>query len=146
MKTGGMHNETYRISMALADPGNVLYHSRYLDLYHDARDRYMEAAGYGYGRLMMEGFHLAVVDTHLQFRMPAFYLETVEIHTRVSQIRSRSLQFAQTMTKRIGEDELTINEATYALVCIDLKGRPNPLPEALKAAIYAFQPGLGASA
>ncbi|TYT75708.1 hypothetical protein FIM25_02035 [Desulfobotulus mexicanus] len=76
------HETRIRIPMSMVDPGNVVYHSRYLDLYHEARDRYMDAAGHSYAILMENNYHLAVADAHLQFRKPVRYMETAIIRTR----------------------------------------------------------------
>lgn len=135
-----VHEIQISIPMYLVDPGNVVYHSRYLDLYHDARDQFLAAAGYPYSQVMMENCHLAVVEATQKYRMPLFYLETATIRTRVAWIRNRSMGFVQEMVKTVDGNPVVCNEAILTLVCVSsTMGQSSSIPEKLVAAISEFQ-------
>ncbi|MDY0162692.1 thioesterase family protein [Desulfobotulus sp.] len=133
------HETRIRIPMSMVDPGNVVYHSRYLDLYHEARDRYMDAAGYDYGQLMDTGFHLAVVDARVHFRRPVRYLETAIIRTRIACIRNRSMRVVQDIHKEIQGKRQLCNTVEMSLVCIGPRFTATSIPQNLVDTLARFQ-------
>lgn len=135
------HETRMRIPMAMVDPGNVVYHSRYLDLYHDARDQYMEAAGYDYRTIMDKGMHLAVVDAHLLYKRPVRYLDTISVKTRVAWMRSRSLGVVQEIWKKDNEKAFLCNSATISLTCIGPDFTATHIPQELADTLTRFQGG-----
>ncbi|WP_179953087.1 acyl-CoA thioesterase [Desulfobotulus mexicanus] len=133
------HEVSIRIPMHMVDLGNVIYHSRYLDLYHEARDHYLDAADCSYREIMEKNYHLAVADTHIQFKRPIRYLETAIIRTRIAWIRNRSLCVVQEMTKDVNGTLQLCNRAEFTLVCIGPEFKAIRIPDTFIQRLALFQ-------
>lgn len=124
------HIFPFRVPLSLIDTGGVVYNGRYFDIYNQARDEHMRDCGYPYTRLNSEAeCHLAVVDAAIQYKLPVFYDDLVEIVTGIDRIGSSSITFNQAMYKN--GKELLCNRARFVMVCTSAGFTARKIPKDL---------------
>jgi acyl-CoA thioester hydrolase len=64
----------------------------------------------------------------IRYRRPAVLGETIEIHTKIAEIKNASLTFNQ----EVKRDGTLLAEAEVTLACVDKDGKPTRLPVELK--------------
>jgi acyl-CoA thioester hydrolase len=125
------------------DYGRGVYHGRYFALYNQARDRFLADLGVSYPDLMKQDMHLTVAQLTCKYIKPVFYNENIQVLSKVTWLRSRSLGVFQQMVLE-GDPEtgpVTKNEVEFSLVCVNSNGKAVCLPLDLVQAIEAFQSG-----
>ena len=68
-----------KVRFAETDAMGVVYHANYLPWFECARLDLIESVGLSYERLIEEGFHLPVVEVHVEYKHPARFGDEVEI-------------------------------------------------------------------
>ena len=142
-----MNDDLYRFSVtlevrwrdldALGHVNNAVYFT-YLE---QARVHYMREVGLGFRSLDDVGMILA--EATCTFHSPLSLGEQVTIWTRVCELRNSSFVFEYRME---GKDARLAATARSVQVCYDYEaGRSLPIPDSWRAAITAYEPGLGGS-
>ena len=85
-------------------------------------------AGVAYSEIERQGVMLPVSNVEVEYTGGAGYDELVEVETRVSEVRSRTVSFAY-VAKRAETGELLASGSTR-LVCTNADGRPRRTPAA----------------
>lgn len=75
------------------DLGGVLYHANYFHVYEMAREALLVAGGLPYPKLVEQGFHLAIVESHLEFEKPIRYGQPLEIQVHMTELKQSSVVF-----------------------------------------------------
>ncbi|THB78718.1 MAG: acyl-CoA thioesterase [Desulfobacteraceae bacterium] len=108
-----------QIQVADTDYGGGVYHGRYLALYNQARDRFMDDMGVSYHSLMKRDIHLTIAETRCKFLRRVSYGETIHVHSTIQWYRNKSLGFYQKMVAMPhGADPLDKNEVWINAVCV----------------------------
>lgn len=133
------HTTSVGVQVADTDYGGGVYHGRYFNLFHQARDRFWEDLGVSTLDLMHQGLDLTVAELHTVFLESVFYGDCLEVKTRVLWFRDKSLGVAQQI---MGADPLSGHaslrtQAEMNLVCTT-RGKAVPLPGELKQAVKTF--------
>lgn len=132
------HRSPVAIQVADTDYGGGVYHGKYFALYNQARDVFMEDLGVSYFSLMNKGMNLSVAELHTRYLKPVSYGELIEVLTRISWLRSRSMGVVQQMVSVDPDtgEEILKNQVEMNLVCTGTKIGAVPLPDEL---LHAFE-------
>lgn len=129
MTTNG-HRFSYRVPLYETDMGQGVYHGNYFHLFELAREALLRDLGFGYPELVARQMHLAIVETHCQYRQPVRYDDQIEIFTTIPILKSRSIQFHQQLF--LSASGKLATEARLTTVSINFAGKSIPLPPELK--------------
>ncbi len=130
------HRFSWRVPLYEVDMGQAVYHGRYYHFFEMAREAFLRDLGFGYADLVARRMHLAVVEAHCRYRQPVRYNEEIDIVTRVTQLKSRSVRFNQQLFNKATGGLAT--EVTLSTVCITFDGKAAPLPEELRRRLQAW--------
>ena len=117
------------------DPYGHVNHGVYLNYFEVARIDLLDSIGFGLPRLRELGFHLLVIEAHVQFRAPAVAGDRLTVSSRLGQLKRASATWLQ----EIHRDEVLIatNEVRSAIT--DARGRPIKAPAELTEALLTFR-------
>ncbi len=126
--------------VADTDYGGGIYHGKYFALYNQARDLFLTDIGVSYLSLMDQGLNLSVAELHTRFLKPIRYGEIIQVNTRISWYRTRSLGIIQRMYPIAPKNQIGSprNETELNLVCTNNNGEAQPLPHNLVKAIRSY--------
>ncbi len=124
-----------RVRYAETDAQRVVYHSNYLVYFEVGRGDFLRAAGVDYNAMEASGAFVVVVEANVRYHAPARYDDELVVHTRLDEVRTRSMRFAYRVTRGTGDSETTIASGWTAHVVVNREGRPVPLPQSLRSAI-----------
>lgn len=132
-----------RVRYAETDQMGRAHHMQYLAWFELGRTELMRAAGVAYSEMERAGVMLPVSNVEVEYRSPVGYDEMVDIYTRVSGVRSRTVTFSYLATRADTGEEVAAGSTR--LVCTDARGKPRRIPphliavlESLKAADYEW--------
>ena len=74
-----------KVRFAETDAMGVVYHANYLTWCECSRHSLLAAAGLNYNELVAAGYHLPVVEAHLNYLYPAKFGDEVEILVKISE-------------------------------------------------------------
>lgn len=114
------------------DAGAVVYYARYLEFLEEARTEFLAEKGISVKELAGEGIIFVVVRQEIDYKLPAFYADTLEIGTRISKVGGVSMEFDYEITN---QNKQTVIKAKTILACVDKNFKPRPLPEAIRQKI-----------
>ncbi len=126
---------TVRVRYCECDPMGVAHHASYVAWLEMGRTELLRESGIAYRDLEAEHVFLVITRLELKYKSPARYDDEVTIITKVSG-GGRARIDHEYEIRRIapGEDrgELLATALT-TLACVDQNGRPQPLPDWLRA-------------
>ena len=128
MKT---HTVQQAVRYAETDRMQVVHHSTFLLWFEIGRTGLLAEIGFPYHALELEGTLFPVVEYTCRITGRTDYGDTVEIETRVSSVRSRSVAFSYTV-KKMG---MLIATGATTHVAIDRDKKPKRLPDPLLEAL-----------
>lgn len=108
------------VRYAETDQQGVAYHANYFVWMEIGRTRYLEALGFPYHRMEAEGALFSVMEARCRYAGAVRYGERVEIATRVTALRSRSVTFGYEL--EAGGRPLATGETV--LIALDRDRRP----------------------
>ncbi|HUF89493.1 MAG TPA: thioesterase family protein [Gemmatimonadota bacterium] len=121
------------VRYAETDQQGVAYHGNFLVWMEIGRTRYLQALGLPYGGLEARGLVFSVLEARCRYGGAARYEDTVEIATRVRDLRSRTVSFGYELSvagQRVANGETT-------LIALDADRRPRRIPPDVAAALAA---------
>ncbi|MFH1354816.1 MAG: thioesterase family protein [Candidatus Omnitrophota bacterium] len=114
------------------DCGGVVYYGKYLELLEEARTEFLAEKGVLIKKLADQGILFVVVRQEIEYKMPAFYGDTIEIDTRISGASRASMEFTYLLKN---QHDKIIAKAKTVLACVDKNLKPNPIPAAIRSKI-----------
>jgi acyl-CoA thioester hydrolase len=128
MSSEGVAGERTRLRVRYAETDQMgrAHHMQYLAWFELGRTELLRGAGVAYSALEREGVMLPVSNVEVEYRSPVGYDETVDIYTRVSRVRSRTVAFTYLATRAETGEELAAGSTR--LVCTDERGKPRRIP------------------
>jgi acyl-CoA thioester hydrolase len=133
---GGVHRLPLRIYYEDTDFSGLVYHASYLRFLERGRTELIRALGIDQRRLHAEtGLAFVVSRMSLAFIRPALMDDVVTVETAAASAKGASLVLRQ----RLIRDGTVLVEAEVTVVPVR-DGRPQRLPEAIKAAFAAASP------
>ncbi|MBP2227028.1 acyl-CoA thioester hydrolase [Azospirillum agricola] len=139
----GSHRFPLRVYYEDTDAGGIVYHANYLRFAERARSEMLTLLGFRQTEMaksvttesgVVTGVSFAVRRATIDFTAPAKLEDTLEVDTRIADIRGASFAVAQTIRR----DGRTLVRADLQLVTINPAGRAVRLPEAVRAAMDAL--------
>lgn len=114
------------------DCGGVVYYANYLKFLEEARTEFFEGKGLFIKDLIEKGILFVVARQEIDYRLPAFYADTLEVKSWVSEAAGVRLNFDAVVKNQKGK---VIAEAKTVLVCVDKNFKPQAIPEEIKKRI-----------
>ena len=108
------------------DCGGVVYYSNYLNFMEEARTEFLAQRGVLVKDLIQEGILFVVSHQEIDYKLPAFYGDVVEIEARIINISGVRIEFDYEIKN---QNSQTIAEAKTILVCVDKNFKPKAIPE-----------------
>tara|TARA_B100001540_G_C15622933_1_gene558463 strand:- start:271 stop:669 length:399 start_codon:yes stop_codon:yes gene_type:complete len=110
------------------DSGGVVYYANYLKFLERARSEMISSIGLNNTKLLNEHGVLVIVKScNIDYKKPARLEDVLKISSKI--ISSTRTSFA--MKQIISKQSDIISEAEVKLVCIDSKGKPVQIPNAI---------------
>ena len=126
----GEHRTELRVRYAETDAMAVAHHATYPVWFEVARTDLMHALGLPYTELEARGYYLMLSGLNVQYRRAARYDDRLEIITRITESRSRTLKFSYEV-HRLGSGgarELLATGETHH-IATDHQYRPSRMPD-----------------
>jgi acyl-CoA thioester hydrolase len=120
---------TIRVRYAETDRMGLLHHANYLVYFEQARTELLRSMGLTYRNIEDQGFLLVLTKVEVRYKRPAHYDDLLIIRTFV--VRTTTVRIDHRY--EILRDGLLIAEGSSTLACVDRDGRPQALPDALRA-------------
>ena len=120
---------TIRVRYAETDRMGLLHHANYLVYFEQGRTELLRSHGLSYKDLEDRGFLLVLTKIEVRYRWPARYDDLLTLKTIVTRTTNVRIDHRYEL---YCEGRL-LAEGTSTLACIDREGRPQALPEYLRA-------------
>lgn len=111
------------------DCGGVVYYANYLKFLEEARTEFLEERGISIKKLTQQGVLFVVSRQEIDYKSPAFYADTLQIHTRITNVSGVRLEFEYEMKNQSGQ---IICKAKTLMVCVDRDFKPKSIPEEIR--------------
>ena len=127
------HRTELRVRYAETDAMAVAHHATYPVWFEVARTDLMHALGLPYTDLEARGYYLMLSGLTVQYRRAARYDDRLEITTRITEVRSRTLKFGYEVHRLgPGPRELLATGETHH-IATDHTYRPVRMPDDMLA-------------
>jgi acyl-CoA thioester hydrolase len=120
---------TVRVRYAETDRMGLLHHANYLVYFEQARTELLRSLGLSYRDLEDQGYLLVLTKVEVNYRRPALYDDLLTIRTTVARTTWVRIDHRYEVLR----DGLLLADGATTLACVDREGRPQALPEALRA-------------
>ena len=109
---------TLRVRYAETDPMKYVYYGNYATYLEVGRVELFRELGMSYEAIEQQGFWLPVADFSIKYLKPAYYDESLEIHTFIKKIPGARVEFEYEL---YNESKQKIKEAKTTLFFLDSK-------------------------
>ena len=120
---------TIRVRYAETDRMGLLHHANYLVYFEQGRTELLRSHGLSYKDLEDQGFLLVLTKIEVRYRWPARYDDLLTLKTIVTRTTSVRIDHRYEL---YCEGRL-LAEGASTLACVDREGRPQALPDYLRA-------------
>lgn len=118
-----------RVRYAETDRMGLLHHANYLVYFEQGRTELLRAQGLAYRDLEDRGYLLVLTKAEVRYRRPARYDDLLALRTTVVKTTGVRIDHRYELFR----DGLLLAEGTTTLACVDREGRPQALPDYLRA-------------
>lgn len=108
------------------DCGGVVYYANYLKYLEEARSEYFEERGLIIKDMLKEGIGFVVARQEIDYKLPSFYGDTLEVKTRVTDSSLTRVNFEYDIVKESGQ---LVASAKTIIVFVDKSLKPKRIPE-----------------
>ncbi|MBU7045559.1 MAG: acyl-CoA thioesterase [Theionarchaea archaeon] len=115
-----------RVRFSETDLAGWVYYGNYFVYFEVGRSHMYRELGYTYNDLAEKGILLPVVEAHCEYKHPARYDDVLEVCTRISEVREKSLK---TECEVYNERGILLVKGYCIQVCVDGGRGPCPFPE-----------------
>ncbi|MFA4888786.1 MAG: thioesterase family protein [Candidatus Omnitrophota bacterium] len=112
------------------DCGGVVYYANYLKFLEEARTEFFTARGILLKDLAEAGTMFVVARQEIDYKLPAFYADTLSVDVRLANVTAVRLEFSHQIKN---QQQQLVCQAKTTLVCVggpDLK--PKPIPKEVR--------------
>jgi acyl-CoA thioester hydrolase len=124
-----------RIYYEDTDCGGIVYYANYLKYFERARTQYLENRGLSVTEFMKAGRVFVVVHAEVDYRTPAYYGESLEIETIISDMNPAAMTFSHVVRER--QSRRLVAEGAARLAVTDGNGKVKRLDKATVAALQS---------
>jgi acyl-CoA thioester hydrolase len=114
------------------DCGGVVYYANYLNFLEEARTEFLEQKGISVKELAKQDSLFVVARQEIDYKLPAFYGDILQIDTYISKVKRASIEFDY---KIKNQNNQVVSEAKTILVFIDKNLKPKSIPEEIRKLI-----------
>jgi acyl-CoA thioester hydrolase len=111
------------------DCGGVVYYANYLNFLEEARTEFFAERGVSVNELAREGVLFVVSRQEIDYELPAFYGDTLDIDTRINNISGVRVEFEYEIKN---QHHQVVSKAKTILVCVNSAFKPKALPEEMR--------------
>jgi acyl-CoA thioester hydrolase len=108
------------------DCGGVVYYANYLKFLEEARTEFLARKGVSVKDWANKGTLFVVSRQEIDYKLPAFYGDTLKIDTSIVEAGRAHIQFEYEIKNQHSE---IVSKAKTILVCVDKNLRPKIIPE-----------------
>lgn len=124
-----------RIYWEDTDAGGIVYYANYLKFAERARSEALRALGISQQVLKDEhGIAIVVTRAEIDYKRPAKLDDLLTVETQLQDLS----KLRMTMRQRIWRNEELLAEVVVHLACIQLSGKPTPLPDFVYSALQSL--------
>jgi len=124
-----------RVRFSETDMAGWVYYGNYFVYFEVGRATMYRELGVTYNDLKKEGLMLPIVEAHCEYRHPAKYDDVLEVHTRITEVREKSLRTEYEVYK----EGVLLARGYCIQVCVDAERKARALPELLRKKIEATE-------
>ena len=125
--TSSRSTSRVRVRYAETDKMGVVYYANYFVWFEVGRTDLLRASGWTYREMELDGFGLAVIEAHCEYRRSARYDDELDVETTGAIVSPVRLRFAYAVTRPSDAATLAVGHTVHA--ALDRDGRPRRLPE-----------------
>lgn len=114
------------------DCGGVVYYARYLEFLEEARTEFFLEKGISIKRLAEEDTLFVVSRQEIDYKLPAFYSDTLEVRTSVNKISAVRIEFEHEI---INQNNQLVTKAKTTMVCVDGRLKPKMITQEFRKKI-----------
>ncbi|MBQ2645518.1 acyl-CoA thioesterase [bacterium] len=107
------------VMYADTDSYQVVWHGSYLRWFEEGRYSFCKNAGIPLKSLEMQGITFPIIDMHVKYKAPAKIFDDIVIETLVSDVKSRTVTFSQTVKNK--ENNNILVEAEFVCTNVNVK-------------------------
>jgi len=111
------------------DCGGVVYYANYLKFLEEARTEYLAEKGVSVKEYAKRGTLFVVARQEIDYKLPAYYGDILEINTTVSNVSGVRIEFDYEIKN---QNDQIVSRAKTILVCIDKDFKPKAIPEEVR--------------
>ena len=127
----GWHETEIRVRYAETDQMGIAHHSNYLIWFEAGRSDLCRGRGFSYKEMEeRENALMVVAESYVRYKLPAFYEDVLHIHTKIGEIRSRSIRFVYEIYRP--KDNMLIAEGETLHLVTDQNQKVRTIPEVYK--------------
>ena len=127
----GWHETEIRVRYAETDQMGIAHHSNYLIWFEAGRSDLCRARGFSYKEMEeQENALMVVAESYVRYKSPAFYEDVLHIHTKVGEIRSRTIRFIYEIYRP--KDSTLVAEGETLHLVTDHHQKVRTIPEIYK--------------
>jgi len=109
------------------DCGGVVYHANYLNFFERARTQLFKSVGVFPAEWMKKDVIFAVIRANTEYKGPAFYGDTLEIETAITDVRGARLSFTYSVKRGPGGPLIVTGRTDMA--CVSSAMKPIKIPD-----------------
>jgi len=111
------------------DCGGVVYYANYLKFLEEARTEFLAEKGVLVKELVQKGTLFVVARQEIDYKLPAFYGDILNIDTRISEIGKARVEFDYEIRN---QNKQIVSTAKTILVFVDKNLKPKIIPEEIR--------------
>jgi acyl-CoA thioester hydrolase len=112
------------------DCGGVVYYANYLNFLEEARTEFFVQRGFSIKELADNGTMFVVSRQEVDYKVPVFYGDELEIITTVGEISAVKIVFENEIRNQKGQ---VTTKAKTILVCVDKNLKPKAIPSEIRS-------------
>lgn len=130
MNGGESHTISIRVRYNECDPMGVAHHTIYPVWFEMGRTELLRhASAVSYRDLESQGIYLAVVALDVKYKRPARYDDQITLRTTLTNIGHAKIEHEYQLMR----DSIVLATGSTTLACLDQHGRPQVVPDILRA-------------
>lgn len=130
-----IYKQTARVMYENTDSYKVVWHGSYLRWLEEGRFNICCESGIDLIELEKTGITFPIVDMHVRYKTPAVIFEEIIIETKITEVKTRSITFTQTIKNKDTEEI----HVTAEIVCVMVNMNNQKLQKFPQNILSAFQ-------
>lgn len=124
-----------RVRFFETDLMGIVHHAAYLTYVEAGRVEYLRRRGADYRALTERGYHMPVVEAHLEYKRSSRFDDELVVETRLGATTRVTVRFDYRVLR--GEDLIVLGHTLLA--CVDDDHKPRRIPEDIAAMLLSAE-------